>query len=253
MTDKPRISALESEILGTRGTSAGSGNRRAYVGPPAQYDFMGATQFNLLTGLGLREEHHVVDLGCGSLRAGRYLLQYLLPGRYTGIDPNSWLWQEAIATEIGTDLIALKAPRLLDEADFRMSGVADASADYIVAQSIYSHTGADLFTLSVQAAARCLSPAGQFLFTTILPGDAGAGTMPRGQDTRGWLYPGCLSFDTSEVEAVCGAAGLHVQRLPWYHPRQTWFRATLDPGLRITDDMLAALGTGKPLFDNRFS
>ncbi|QGX96786.1 class I SAM-dependent methyltransferase (plasmid) [Roseovarius faecimaris] len=252
MTDKPDQSALEAEILDTRDTRPGAGNRRAYVGPPTQYDFMGATQFNLLTGLGLREEHHVVDIGCGSLRAGRYLMQYLLPGRYTGIDPNSWLWQEAIDKEIGADLIALKAPRLLDEADFRMTGVADDSADYIVAQSIYSHTGADLFTLSVAAAARCLSPTGQFLFTAILPDDAGVDRMPRGPAHEGWLYPGCLSFAEADVSAVCSAAGLHVQRLAWYHPRQTWFRAIRDPALRMTEEMFATLGTGKPLFDKRF-
>lgn len=60
---------LEDEILATRKTRAGDANLRAYVGPPAQYDFMGATQFRLLAGLGLREEHRIVDIGCGSLRA----------------------------------------------------------------------------------------------------------------------------------------------------------------------------------------
>ncbi len=48
----------------------------AYVGPPALYDLMGASQFRLLTALGLRERHSVLDFGCGSLRAGRLLLPY---------------------------------------------------------------------------------------------------------------------------------------------------------------------------------
>ncbi|MFC6582717.1 methyltransferase [Sulfitobacter aestuariivivens] len=214
---------------------------------------MGATQFNLLTGLGLREEHSVVDIGCGSLRSGRYLLQYLLPGRYTGIEPNSWLWEEAIEREIGSDLVELKKPTFLDEADFRMTGVADGSADYVIAQSIYSHTGVDLLETSFQAVARSLTPSGQFLFTAILPDDAAAASMQRGLEFDGWLYPQCLTFSGSDVEAECAKAGLHVQRLPWYHPRQTWFRATLNPDLRMTQDMFATLGTGKPLFDSRFS
>ena len=61
---------------------------RTYVGPSEQYDFMGATQFRLLTTLGLREHHSVLDFGCGSLRAGRLLIPYLLPGRYYGLEPN---------------------------------------------------------------------------------------------------------------------------------------------------------------------
>jgi cyclopropane fatty-acyl-phospholipid synthase-like methyltransferase len=55
----------------------GDKHYKAYVGPPTQYDFMGATQFRLLCTLGLREQHKVLDFGCGSLRAGRLLLSYL--------------------------------------------------------------------------------------------------------------------------------------------------------------------------------
>ena len=71
----------------------------AYVGPPALYDFMGATQFRLLTTLGLRDTHNLLDFGCGSLRAGRLLIPYLLPGRYFGVEPNAWLVEEAIINQ----------------------------------------------------------------------------------------------------------------------------------------------------------
>ncbi|MFK7940751.1 MAG: cyclopropane-fatty-acyl-phospholipid synthase family protein [Roseovarius sp.] len=256
-TTKPQhpvqaTSGLEADIKALSVTRPGDNNRRAYVGPPAQYDFMGATQFNLLTLLGLREEHRVIDIGCGSLRAGRYLIQYLMPECYTGIEPNTWLWKEAIKTEIGTDLIALKQPLFLEEDDFRMRGAAPGSADYIVAQSIYSHTGSALFQTSIEAAARCLAPSGQMLFTTIIPGDKGSQSMPKGTEYEGWLYPKCLSFEADDVMRACKMAGLHVQQLKWFHPRQTWFRATLDEGLQMSPEMIDKLGTGRPLFDNRF-
>jgi len=48
----------------------GSKHYRAFVGPPDKYDLVSAMQFNLLTSLGLRECHHLLDIGCGSLRAG---------------------------------------------------------------------------------------------------------------------------------------------------------------------------------------
>jgi len=58
------------------------------VGPDADYDLLRALQFRLLCALGLREHHSVLDVGCGSLRAGRLPITYLAPGRYFGIEPN---------------------------------------------------------------------------------------------------------------------------------------------------------------------
>ncbi len=46
----------------------GSEHYMAYVGPADQYDLMSATQFRLLTTLGLRSFHRLLDFGCGSLR-----------------------------------------------------------------------------------------------------------------------------------------------------------------------------------------
>ena len=80
----------------------------AFVGPPTQYDFMGATQFRLLTSLGLRANHHLLDFGCGSLRAGKLFIVYLSKGHYFGIEPNKWLIEDAINNQVGKDLIGLK-------------------------------------------------------------------------------------------------------------------------------------------------
>jgi len=88
----------------------GSQHDTAYVGPPAEYDALAATQFRLPTTLGLREHHRLLDFGCGSLRVGRRLIPYLQPGNHHGIEPNSWLIEDAIACEIGHDQIRLKQP-----------------------------------------------------------------------------------------------------------------------------------------------
>jgi hypothetical protein len=55
----------------------GAEHYMAYVGPPDQYDLMGASQFGLLVTLGLRDTHRVLDFGCGSLRLGRQLIPYV--------------------------------------------------------------------------------------------------------------------------------------------------------------------------------
>src|SRR5258705_9481939 len=89
----------------------GDNHYMAFVGPPTQYDFMGATQFRLLCTLGLRSHHSVLDFGCGSLRAGRLLISYLDKGKYFGIEPNMWLIEKAIENQIGRDLIRIKNPQ----------------------------------------------------------------------------------------------------------------------------------------------
>ena len=66
----------DQEDLGL-GLRPGDPQYRAYVGPPEDYDLIAAMVFNLLTTLGLRQHHSVLDIGCGSLRIGRLLIPYL--------------------------------------------------------------------------------------------------------------------------------------------------------------------------------
>src|SRR5208337_4772210 len=100
------------------GLPEGTRHYRAFVGPPHRYDLVAAMQFNLLTALGLREEHYLLDIGCGSLRAGRILIPYLLPGRYHGIEPERWLLQAGIDAEVGNDPLRLKRPVFSHDTSF---------------------------------------------------------------------------------------------------------------------------------------
>src|SRR3984893_18959417 len=84
---------------------------RAYVGPPEDYDLVAAMTFNLLTTLGLRQHHSLLDVGCGSLRIGRLLIPYLNRGKYFGVEPNEWLVEQGIKRELGEALVQIKSPR----------------------------------------------------------------------------------------------------------------------------------------------
>ena len=116
---------------------------------------MGATQFRLLTALGLREHHTVLDFGCGSLRAGRLLIPYLLAGHYYGLEPNRWLIDDAIDRDIGRAMIDLKRPTFIDRSDYK-AGAFGVSFDYIVAQSIFSHAGHDVVSTCLAEFKSCL-------------------------------------------------------------------------------------------------
>ena len=52
----------DREDLGV-GLKPGDSHYRAYVGPPEDYDLIAAMTFNLLTTLGLRQHHSLLDVG----------------------------------------------------------------------------------------------------------------------------------------------------------------------------------------------
>lgn len=195
------------------GLRAGDHDYRAYVGPPERYDLIAAMTFNLLTTLGLREQHHVLDIGCGSLRVGRLLIPYLQPGHYTGVEPNQWLVEAGIARETGADLIAIKQPRFLF-ADSAAGLAASEQFDYVFAQSIFSHCGLDLIDRWLREVHGRLLPDGLFV-ATFFPG-------PQDSVVRGWTYPANLRYRPSTLAALATDVGFEFRLLDWAHPAQQW-------------------------------
>lgn len=243
--------SLERRLKESRTQKAGSQDYRAFVGPPGQYDFMGATQFALLFMLGLREDHFLLDIGCGSLRAGRLLIPFLLPARYHGSEPNRWLVDEFINTEFSKEIVDLKKPKFKfdDEPDYREFNV---EFDFIVAQSVLSHTGCDLIDGPIQGASRVLADTGQFLFTILDETAPNFDRLAPGNSSPGWHYPTCVTYNQADMIQRCERQGLHAQKLAWFHPRQSWFRAVRDRSMLLGPGDLALTGPGRPLFDERF-
>lgn len=195
----------------------GAAHYTAYVGPPEQFDFMGATQFRLLCSLGLRERHRLLDLGCGSLRAGRLLIPYLARGHYHGLEPNRWLVEDAIEREIGQDLVRLKQPKFLHHESFGCREFG-TRFDFVLAQSILSHCGRDLAPRVLAEIADGLDECGIAVSTFVV---AAAG---QDEDERGgWIYPGVVAHTAATIERWIASAGLLGRAIPWWHPRQTWY------------------------------
>jgi len=125
------------------GDGPGSDHYRSYVGPPGRYDLISAMVFNLLTSCGLRQDHKVLDVGCGSLRVGRLLIPYLNVGGYCGIEPNKWLVYDGLKNEVGLSQYKRKKPAFIFGDSFS-SRNESFGFDYCFAQSIFSHCGVDL-------------------------------------------------------------------------------------------------------------
>lgn len=217
MRPGPRPSAVGREDPERERTAAGfkPGERhyRAYIGPPERYDLVAGIQFNLLTLLGLRESHSVLDIGCGSLRGGRLLIPYLLPGRYFGIEPNTWLIEEAIRWELGEDLVQLKRPTFSDVADFRLS-VFGRQFDFLMAQSIFSHASRNQIRRCLAEAATVMKPTSVFA----------ANFMEGVEDYAGsdWVYPHCVVYTPGLIDSLVSEAGLACRFIDWPHPELRW-------------------------------
>ena len=225
---------------------AGAAHYRAYVGPPNRYDFVSGSQFSLLFALGLRDQHRVLDFGCGSLRLGRLLIPYLRSDRYFGIDPNKWLIEDAIAGELGHDILDCKRPKFGFNSDFSCD-VFGAKFDYVVAQSILTHCGGDVAERLLRSMHGVLEENGKILFTIIK--SAVASEKPQ---AFGWVYPACVAYGSQTIAQLCQQAGLFCVEIPWYHPDGTWFVAARSPQ-HLPSPAEHPLLRGAVLFDPQFA
>jgi len=187
---------------------------RSWVGPPEIYDRVAAMQFNILTSIGLREHHFLLDIGCGSLRAGRLLIPYLLPGRYYGIEPEQSVLREGIENELGRDAIRIKRPTFSYDDRFRLS-VFGRDFDVIVAHSIFTHAAVGQIRTCLAEAKSVLRDDGTMAATFI--------ARPHDYEGSGWTR-GVAGYRPKSMIAMIGEAGLDVAPLDWPHPneRQRW-------------------------------
>jgi cyclopropane fatty-acyl-phospholipid synthase-like methyltransferase len=175
-------------------------------------------QFNLLTTLGLREEHSLLDIGCGSLRAGRLFIVYLRPERYFGLEPEAWLIEEGIKQELGQEILAVKRPTFSYNRDFTLSTFG-RHFDFLLAQSVFSHSAPQQIRHVFAEARSVMTPTSVFLATFF--------RGPKSYTGQEWVYPGIVRYRPRDIESFAREQGLASQRVDWTHPTgQTWIAIT---------------------------
>lgn len=220
---------------------------RSFVGPGDEYDLIGAAQFALLYALGLREHHRLLDIGCGSLRAGRMLISYLRPGGYAGVEPNRWLIDDAINDQLGREILAVKRPVFDPTEDFSIGHLG--RFDFVLAQGIATNTGPCLLPRLLGAIKQALSPTGIAAATFIHPGSGDHDAVEVAIDDQtapAWRYPGCYAYTRAAIAETISSADLCGQPIGWYHPRHQWWLLIQDAGQLPPESFLAAL-TGPTL------
>lgn len=135
---------------------------RAYVG--GLWDEIGNLQFEFLVAKGLRPEHFLLDIACGSLRLGVKAIPYLDRGHYLGIDKEGKLLQAGLEQELGAAMRESKAPRTAVSDSFEFEKLGQ-TADFAIAQSLFSHLPPPIIDSCFNRLWPCLTGPGAFYAT----------------------------------------------------------------------------------------
>lgn len=107
-------------------------------GPRNSFSRLGRNQLIVALDAGLTSDCKVLDVGCGCLRGGWWLINYLSTSCYFGIEPNKKMLDSGLQNLPNQDILAAKMPVFSHNDDFNF-GVFGIPFDYIIARSIWSH------------------------------------------------------------------------------------------------------------------
>ena len=196
----------------------GSKDYKAFIGPLDNQDIYASLQFNLLTLLGLREHHKLLDIGCGSLRAGKLFIPYLLPYNYYGLEPEKWLIEKGLEMEVGKEIVKIKKPHFSYSKNFDLSSF-DKKFDYLLAQSIFSHASPEQIEKCLKESKKVMKKKAIFV-ANYLKGSSN-------YQGNNWVYPECVSYKQDFIKTLSKKYQLNCQEISWPHPNQlTWVLIT---------------------------
>lgn len=111
--------------------------RHIYVGGTEDWQVVRDMQIQLLKGHGLLQQHVLLDMGCGTLRGGIPIIEYLEPGHYHGFEPRAKVLTEG-RKEVSEAGLEGKSPRLYQAEQIANAGI-EQRFDYIWCFSVLFH------------------------------------------------------------------------------------------------------------------
>lgn len=173
-------------------------NFRKHVGPIEIYHQKGMLQFLICLALGLQRDDDFLDIGCGSLRAGRWFIPYLNEDRYCGLETVRRVTRAAIGREIGRDLVEQKRPSFAYNATFDLSPF-DRGFDMMLCHAVMIHIAKPDLVRLFDAVAALLKSSGLFV-----------GNYQVGKDFKRPVakYPQITRYRPSTIMALLEARGL---------------------------------------------
>jgi SAM-dependent methyltransferase len=129
------LSAFRRRLL--RAFRSKGSRRHGLVGPPRLWKMKRDFQIRFLKDQGLKPEHYLLDIGCGTLRGGIPLIRHLEPGHYFGIEVSAARLEEG-RRELREAGLEEKHPTLLLAPNMAKLKI-DRKYDFIWAFSVLVH------------------------------------------------------------------------------------------------------------------
>ena len=184
---------------------------REYVG--GLWEELGQLQFDFLIEKGLAPHHYLLDIACGSLRAGVHFIRYLEPGHYMGIDKEAELIHAGLEHELGQEIRARKKPQFLVSASFEFEKFT-ARPDYALAQSLFTHLPPHLIQQCFRKLKKVIADEGVF-YATFFEGERSRPNPRHPHDQARFVY------NRQEIEAFGVENGWTSNYIgDWQHPRK---------------------------------
>ncbi len=186
-----------------------------FLGVPIQGFAEGGRELlSYMRSAGLNPASKVADLGCGVLRGGYWLIHFLDPDGYCGIEPHAGRLEMGVNTILEPETLAAKRPRFDTNPHFDTS-VFGEKFDFFIAYSIWTHASKRQIRLTLDSFVRDSRPGAAFL-TSYLPSGWGKPDY-QGEEWYGTSHesdvPGCIHHSLRWIKAECDRRGLSVSEL----------------------------------------
>jgi hypothetical protein len=152
---------------GTLQERADALGRAIYLGgSPLRFEEDGRQILISLIRRGLTFDSPLIDVGCGALRGGYWLIHFLDPDRYHGIEPVGRRVDEARRALLEPGVEEQKRPRFANNADWDL-GVFGIAPRFVVARSIWSHAPKSAIAALLDSFAKVAAPDGLLLASYV--------------------------------------------------------------------------------------
>jgi SAM-dependent methyltransferase len=198
-------------------------SHKTFLGGPArEFETMGRLQLITLLRCGLYPDSKVVDIGCGCLRGGYWLINFLQPGKYFGVEPNVQMLALGKNEILGPALLDEKRPHFLSNDQFDLSGFGEVF-DFFIACSIWIHASKQQIQRMLDSFDSWGADNAVFL-ANYLP--AKLGKDYTGHQWVGRSHqadtPGIVRHEFSWIQEECAKRDFSVTELPVDKIRHVW-------------------------------
>jgi len=190
-------------------------------GPVGDFEALGRLQLISLLRCGLYPYSKVLDIGCGCLRGGYWLIHFLNPDCYYGIEPNADMLNAGINAFLDREILEAKRPRFAHNPNFDPSGFG-SSFDFFIARSIWTHSSKNQIEAMLDSFVKHGAEDSVFLASYLPSADdgyTGEGWVGRSHESN---VGGMVGHGFAWIQQKCAIRGLRVAELPVDRIRQIW-------------------------------